>query len=286
MVEGGDYQNRLGRMNSFHVTVKADDGSPVSQPDAGFGLGGMSMLRPIPPNGSYAFRLFLPHWAQFQHPGRYSVAATRKLEFSLTGQWLPPGQLVGTEAPPVETSVEVLPLDPAAMGAIIDALGSAVLGGRDERWPDSATNRLASIQDERVIPWFAKVFATRDYGRKFAPLAALAKFNHIDAFAVLKAGMEAKGADFENASDRDQLASNIRHEAAVALSRSPYPAAKAFLLSRRHDSYYGVRLSILHVLGRMPAAEARPILEEMAHDTDARVSNEANRYLGLLPPGK
>ena len=41
-------------------------------------------------------------------------------------------------------------------------------------------------------------------------------------------------------------------------------------------------MTILHVVGKMKPEEAIPILQEMAHDEDARESGtEAKRYLGI-----
>jgi HEAT repeat protein len=187
------------------------------------------------------------------------------------------------------TSIIVEPVDPVEMKKIIDELGVLLLSGQDGPWPDSPAVRLASIQDERVIPWFAKAFATRDYGMKFAALNALAKFNQVEAFNVLKAGMDTKGGDVGNATTLElanQSADNIRHGAAIALSRSPYPGAMAFLISRRNDPYWVVRNTIVIVLGEMPRTEALPILEEMSRDQDSRVSNGAKHVLGLLTAKK
>jgi len=44
-----------------------------------------------------------------------------------------------------------------------------------------------------------------------------------------------------------------------------------FLLSKRNDASEAVRITVLHVLGKMKPAEAIPILLEMSHD-QAKVS--------------
>lgn len=282
---GGDYRNRLGRPDSFKVSVKGANGVAVPRPEAGFNMGGIGGLEEIPVNGSYSFRLFLPHWALFEAPGTYSITAKRKLVMtSVKGPFRPRKEMIVTEVE-VGTSIRIAPQDPDKMGKIIDALGTSMISDRDSEVSESATRRLAAIQDERVIPWFARAFASRDYGPKFSALSALAKFNHVEAFNILKAGMDTKGGDMDGATTPEvanQLADNIRHAAAVGLSRSPLPGAKAFLISRRKDTSMGVRITILHLLGQMPRDEALPILEEMSQDQDTRVSNEAKRYIALL----
>lgn len=286
---GGDYRNRLGRPDSFKISVKGANGVAVPQPESGFNMGGIGGLEEVPVNGSYSFRLFLPHWALFETPGTYTISAKRKLVMtSVKGPYRPQKEMIVTEVE-VGTSIRIEPQDPDAMGKIIDALGTAMISDRDSEVAESATRRLAAIQDERVIPWFARAFASRDYGLKFAALSALATFNHADAFEVLKMGMEVKGPDLDRVTTPEgakQLAANLRHGAAAALSRSPDPGAKAFLISRRSDSAMGVRITILHILGKMPPEEALPILQEMSQDPDWRVNKEAKRYIGLLTPKK
>jgi HEAT repeat protein len=97
--------------------------------------------------------------------------------------------------------------------------------------------------------------------------------------------METKGEDIGNTTNEkvaNQLAENIRNAAAAALARSPHPEAIPFLLSRRNDPSEGVRITVLHVLGKMKPEEAIPILQEMVCDRNERVSKEAQRYLDLF----
>ena len=97
--------------------------------------------------------------------------------------------------------------------------------------------------------------------------------------------METKGEDIGNTTDEEvanQLAENIRHAAAAALAKSPHPEAIPFLLSRRNETSEGVRITVIHVLGKMKPEEAIPILQEMVRDRNERVSKEAQRYLDLF----
>ena len=114
---------------------------------------------------------------------------------------------------------------------------------------------------------------------------ALAKFKHDDALRGIKAGLVTQAADMRAHATTDalagQLADNIRHSAAVALSRSPHPEAMKLLLSLWQDPYYAVRIDVLHALGKMKSAEALELLRKMSTDSNETVRNEALRYLKL-----
>lgn len=291
VIVGGDYQNRLGRPDTFTVSVVGDDGSKVPQPDAGMGLGGMIGPKQLPASGSCMFRLFLPHWATFERPGNYTITVRKVLrlkEVSKDGQEF----MRGTSDVPSEASmqIQVVPLDLARMGRLIETLGRQMLSqvGRSE--DQEATMALKAIHDERVIPHFLAALRTNDYSMKFNALDALAAFNSDLALDGLKEGMRTTGKDIGNTTTTvvvNQLADNIRHSAGVALSRSLHPGALPFLLEQRKDSYYGVRLDVAHALGsRVKADKAIPVLEEMTNDPNEMVSSEAKRYIELLRKGK
>lgn len=289
VVVGGDYRNALGRPETFTVTVVGEDGKGVPQPDAGPSFGGISGPQRIPARGSYVFRLFLPHWATFQQSGRYTITAKRALQLSkyTPGKWDFRDKTTDMETQ-ASARIEVVSLDQAKMGEIITNLGNAMLGTNYD--PAEASARtLTYIEDERVIPYFVKAFATKSYSQKFTALNALARFANDLAFHCLKKGMTTSAEEIDNATTKEvaaQLADNIRVTAAQALARSPHPEAIPFLLSRRADSCEGVRITILHVLGKMEPGKAIPILQEMAEDKSKLVSGEARRYLGLFAEKK
>ena len=268
---GGDYRNRLGRPESFTVTVQGEDNRHVPQPDAGPGMGGLLGPEQIPAGGNYAFRLFLPNWTTFQEIGNYTMAASRILSLrkhtSELWNLMEVGTQVKTEA---STKFQVVPLDQAKMGNIIDRLGGAMFSKYSSE-SEEATDALDYIQDERVIPYFIRASETNRYGLKFSALHALSKFDSVSAFMALRNGLETEGED-----------TNIYLAAAGALARSPHPSANPYLLSKRQHPYEGVRITILHALGEMQPEEAIPILQEMTHDKSERVSTEAKRYLELL----
>jgi hypothetical protein len=268
---GGDFRNGLGRPESFTVTVQGENNRHVPQPDAGPGMGGTSGPVPIPAGGNYAFRLFLPNWATFQEVGSYTMVARRILNLGKHTSDLYDIRTktidVQTEA---STKLRVVPLDEAKMGYIINHLGSAMFSEYSYE-SEEATDALDHIQDERVIPYFVRASETNYYGLKFSALHALSKFDSESAFMALQHGLETEGED-----------NNIYLAAAGALARSPHPGAIPYLLSKRQHPYEGVRMTILHVVGKMKPEEAIPILQEMAHDESERVSTEAKRYLELL----
>jgi hypothetical protein len=285
VIIGGDYRNALGRPESFAVTVIGEDGKPVSQPDAGPGMGGLLGPQKIPARGSYTFKLFLLHWATFEKTGSYSIVARRTMRLSryIPGRWNAKEQTTDMQAQ-ASATVEIVSQDREKMGEVIQDLGTTMLGGNYDK-AESAAYSLSYIQDERVIPYFIKALATNNYSLKFSALGALAKFNDEAAFQALKRGLETKGEDIGDTTTKEvanQLADNIRLTAAAALSRSPHPGAIPFLLSKRDDPLEGVRITILHVLGKMRPEEAIPVLQEMTQDKDKRVSDEAIRYLNLF----
>ena len=167
------------------------------------------------------------------------------------------------------------------MGKIIEDLGNAILAKSSDA-SDEATRSLSNIEDDRVVPFFNKALDTKDYSRKFAALDALAKFKSHEALAGLKKGMTTQATDISNATTEAlaaQLASNVRHAAACALSQCPHPDAKRLLLSMWEDPYQGVRIDVLHALGKMDTPESLEMLKKMSHDPDKIVRDEALRYL-------
>lgn len=128
---------------------------------------------------------------------------------------------------------------------------------------------------------------TNSYELKFRACGALSRFNDEAAFQALKKEMDIKGENEGNTTTKEvarQLAENIRLAAATALAKSPHPGAVPFLLSKRNDTYEGIRIIVLHVLGKMKPEKAIPILQEMMHDQSKIVRDEAKRYLNLLSP--
>jgi HEAT repeats len=122
---------------------------------------------------------------------------------------------------------------------------------------------------------------TDRYELKFAALDRLSRFNSDEALDGLKKAMTTRGDEFGKTSSHSQLAENIRHSASVALSRSPHPDARPLLLTMWDDPNTGVKITVLHALGKMDSPESLDLLKKMSADRDERVRNEALRYLEL-----
>jgi hypothetical protein len=287
VIIGGDYRNELGRPESFTVVTRDADGHPVPQPSIQMNMGGISGPQRIPPAGTYAFRLFLPHWATIDKTGRYAITAKRTLNLSVAPA--KPGDEGSrkTDLPSeAHSEIEVIPLDPAALGKIIEDLGTqwrAQAHHADTQEPGIA---LLSIHDERVIPQFLQALRIDDYELKFIALEALSKFNSDAALDGLRAGMKTTGADIGSSTTTavaDQMAANIRHAAALALSRSPHPDALKILLEQRKDASSAVRHTVVLALAsRVDKKQAIALLREMRNDPDEMVRKEANYYFEQL----
>lgn len=286
VVYGGDYRNALGRPDSFKVSVVDQNQKLVPQPSAGMGMGGRIGPRKIPAKGSYPFGLFLPHWATFETTGTYTITVQRDLEVGLgdAKDW----GLHGGNSIPVraETKIEIVAPDAEKMGALIEELGRELMTND----LDKAAKALLAIKDERTIPIFLKALETNNYSRRFNAISGLGKYNDDRALDGLKRSMKTTGADLAGTATRRDLeessAAGLRHTTAAALSTSPHPGALPFLLTQRQDTSDGVRLTVVHALGKMKTAEATALLTEMTGDKSDMVSGEAKRYLREREGGK
>jgi len=187
------------------------------------------------------------------------------------------------ELPRIQIPLKAPRLNHASIGELIEELGIQMLG-KDAAASVRAARSLSMVEDERVIPWYLKAMDTNSYSLKFRALDRLAMFKSDEAFRGLKKAMATQGPDIGNCTTEALAAgsaSNIRHAAAGALSRSQHPDAKRLLLSMWNDPYDGVRITVLHALGKMDSEESLELLRRMAKDADETVRNEAKRYLKL-----
>ena len=277
---GGDYQNDLGRPASFQVRAQRRDGQWVDQPKVGFSTGGLVGPKPLPAGGTYAFRLFLPHWATFETHGSYTISCKRILQLVRAGAGAEfvkqPTTDIATEA---QVRLEVAPRDSAALGKLIEEYGETMLRTKGEKEGDNAVLALAWIDDPRVVPYFSRALALRSYTLKFIALHVLGKFPTNEAFSALQAGMKTRAADFDPGEQSAASAANIRTAAAGALSRSEHPKAREYLIAQYGDEAEGVRITVLHALAAKSLEETKPLLLEMAKDGNPRVRELAQRYL-------
>lgn len=271
---GGDYQNGLGRPDSFTLVVKNEAGAIVPKREAPENMGGIGFHAKVPALGSYRFRLFVPHWAIIKEPGVYEITAKRVLNFYTEAD-----EKFGGFPVEARTHVKVAPEDREKLGQVIAAREAKIMAPRQEareEWTE-----LLEMTDERVIPILSKSLEKDDYSVKFQALSGLAKFNTDEALEGLKTGMAVDQVGNATTPElRRQLAGNIRHCAAVSLSKSPHPGAFPFLLEQRHDPYSAVRMTVLHAIAeKLDATQALPLLQEMSADEEPRVAREAQRYL-------
>ncbi len=286
LLVGGDYGNELGRPSSFQIKTTRSDGKWVSQPDVGESSGGLVGPQALSAGGSYVFRLFMPHWATFTEAGNYTITCRRTLQVFRPDS----GAIDLRRQPTVDvvadarTTLQVQPPDPEQMGRLIADLGETMVRAEGNKPGDEATITLAWIDDPRVVPYFRRAFALRSYALKFIAVQVLARFATDEAFEGLRLAMQTRAADFDSTSGEPlpEVAAKIRSAAAAALSRSKHPRAREFLLNFRRDEVEEVRLTVLHAIGRLPPAEALPLVREMTADPSPRVSEEARHYVAAL----
>jgi hypothetical protein len=283
---GGDYRNRLGRPESFKVDVVGADGKKVPQPDAGPGMGGITSAQKLPANGAYTFRLFLPNWATFERPGRYTLTIRRRLELVPDDGGDPFRRKPDVVDVSATATVTVVPTDPVRLGKVIARLGDRMLDRTDSDRAERAEKMLAAINDVRVVPYFAALAAVPHSSPRFAACGPLGRYQTDEAFEALKKLAGTTGADIRASATTLKLAETsadgVRHAAAHALAGSPHPKAIPFLWTMANDRYYGVRLTVLQKAAEMRTPEALDILLRMSCDQNETVRNEALRYLKKL----
>lgn len=278
VVSGGDYRNRFGRPERFKVTVSDLQTGPIKSLEAGPTFGGMLTTSRIPAGGSFAFRLLLQHWATIERVGNYQIAAGRVLPLSEYNE-----KKLGLNVPTIDIpslahcSIEIVPHNAQKMGAVIDNIGNAFLA---RNW--EAQIAIRHIDDERVLKYLFRALDIKAYDMKYAALASLAKFRTDSALSGISRALGTTGNDIANTTTRElaeQSAEQIRHSAAVALSKSPHPSAGRVLLTLRHDHNKSIRNTVIKFASTLEPEVAVPILKSMAKDADESIRNEALRYL-------
>jgi HEAT repeats len=278
---GGDYRNRLGRPDSFKVEVIGSDFMKVPQPDAGARMGGIMHSEKLPAKGEYTFRLFLPHWATFEKPGKYTMIIRRKLELVPDNKVDAFRQQADVVEVATATTITIVPQDKAKLGKIIAELGEQMVDRKSDK-AERAEQMMAAIQDERVIPWYVKLAEMPHSSPRLAACTPLGRFNNDMALAALQRLTKTTGADIRASATTLQLAESsadgVRHSAIHAIANSPHPKAIPLLWTCANDRNYAVRLTILHKASELKTAEARAIIEKMTMDENKDVRDEAQRY--------
>ena len=271
---GGDYRNRFGRPESFNVSVRGADGTEVSQPEV-VTLGGFVGCDPIEAGETYTVRLFLPHWATIDRTGSYRVNVKRMMSFSSyepSGSRSPKYSMLAD----VNTEFAVVPYEENKMGEIINSLGSIMLDSSDPRASDSAM-ALASIQDDRVISYFAEALRkfgdsefgrgrSNEYGISSRSIAVLATYDDDRAIKALEAAMKSPSND-------------TRENVATAFGDSPHKSGINLLLQMQDDSYWFVRLRVAQGLKMVKTKESLNTLHRLLKDENENVRNAAKESL-------
>jgi hypothetical protein len=269
--------------DGYSLTVRDERGDSVSTESDAESAGTRQSRKVIPVHGAWTRRLFLPNWARITRVGRYDIECRATLKLIAFGRWGPLDEEQTIDVPTVARGVvRVVATDHERMGKVISSLGTAMFaGGNDVREAELA---LSSIFDERAIPYLARAVASSDYSLRFTGVSALDKFSAEQALDALKVGMHTQGADLVPQSVShgcDPVAGNIRHAAAIALSRSPHPDASRLLVSMYDDCTSAVRTTVVQAAAKMTSSESLSLLRMMTKDPDSVVRDEAIRCLGL-----
>jgi len=285
IIVGGDYRNEVGRPDSFKIRFVGADGKPVPQPTVQMHMGGMTGPQKLPARGSYAFRLFVPHWATFSEPGAYSVTCARRLDIGKAGGWfkLDGNRIVSEPTVPMDVQVRgevrVVAADPKKFGELIESLDRKIF---ENKWnaQEAAMQILTSLNDERVVPILNKAVVSGYTVRMTPAIWALGNFKSDEAFEGLKRAMAITAKDVWNVTSpkiAKETAEQMRGNAAASLARSPHPEAIPFLLKQRADESRMVRLSVVLTLAKRSSPEDTAMLMEFTKDKDEWVRDAAKR---------
>lgn len=283
---GGDYRNRLGRPESFTVTVVDGNGVPVPQPDAGPGLGGISYAVDLPAKGRHAFELFLPNWGTFDRPGRYTITIARELTvYADDGtDVFDPNAKSETVAVSAETAIEIEPLDKVRMGHRIDELGRRLVKWKTDD-SERAAKLLTAIDDVRVVPYFAELAKAPHQSPRFRACEPLGRYDDTLAVDTLVELAGTRARDVRGGATTLELAessaASVRHSAALGLANSPHAKARTELWKLAGDDSYAVRMTVLHAAAKDNSPEAAAVIQTMQFDPHDLVRNEARRYAAM-----
>ena len=253
---GGDYRNEFSRPDSFDIKVFDASGAIVPKPET-FTMGGMSGFQKSPVGQSHRLKLYLPHWATFDKTGNYKIRLVkslivRKYGLSITIDDLrAKGVLISLSAP-----IKVVASDYRKMGAVIDTIGKQVVA-RD----DTAERLVPFINDKRIIKYLAEAIKNNEWLMRH-----LSKFNDDGALNAI----------FSRIKDEKP---QVRRLVSISLSRSVHPKAFQYLRQMRNDTFYAIRMDIVHHLSKTKTRETTRMLKEMANDENEQVAGEAKRYL-------
>ena len=273
---GGDYRNKFGRPDRFKVSVKSEDGTALPNPEAS-GMGGFIGCQPMEAGETYTVKLFLSHWANIERAGSYSVNVKRHM--GLSNYEAAPRDRKYKLLADVSAEFVVVPYDKNKMGGVISSLGSVMLDISDPRATESA-KALASIQDERVISYFAEAlrkyrdpdpdsFPDDEYRIRTTAIYALGTYDDDRALEALLSVMNSRNEE-------------TRYNVATALADSPHRSVLKLLLQMQNDGYWFVRLRLAQKLAEVNTKESRAVLQKLLKDEHEDVRKAAKSGLDQI----
>jgi hypothetical protein len=258
VLDGGDYRNRLGRANSFRLTVVSAAGEVVPVIDPGPEFGGL--MGPVEASPRpFEKRLLVAHWVELTKPGVYTITVEKAL---LVGEAMTADEKDKVAVPmKVSTTVEVLPASAEQLGQMIDALGQQASRDQEHAEPLQA---LLTIKDARAVPHLIRLTEQPSVSRRMSGVMGLRPFGTDEALAALVKALETK---------------ELRLTTAQVLAENPHPKAWDALWALRTDSDDNIRLTVLHRLARRQAPDTEARLKEFEKDRATMIQGEAQRYL-------
>ena len=168
---GGDTRCNSGRHHNFEITAIDSAGQKVDDPYPNeLCFGGFANEVHLAAGQTYSERLFVGQWCVFRNPGEYAVSCSRRMGIR------------GEKGPPIEVKsslpLRILPSDGEALGKVIDELGRNLREAKDDELAAQLAMALASINDERVIPYLHAALTKGSYRGHRPAVEGLAKFDN------------------------------------------------------------------------------------------------------------
>jgi hypothetical protein len=264
VIDGGDYRNRYGRAESYKVGAVDASGTAIAPRDAGPNFGGLMGPRPITREKPFVKRLLLAHWIEFPRAGAYTISVDTTLHVGDDT-----ADTAGKTPVPIHvtTTLEVAPASQGALGAVIDSLGKrAGAPATAQNYDDTeeAMRLLEMIEDDRVVPYFARVLDVGTSSLQIQAVWGLRPHGTRDAVDALKRALGMPGLELS---------------AAQALAENPNPNAWDALWALRTNADANVRLTVLHALAKKDFPDEIARLRSFESDASPMVRGEATRYL-------
>jgi hypothetical protein len=257
VIDGGDYRNRFGRADSFKLTATDAAGKAVPVREVGPVFGGISAPRRLP----WKKRMLLAHWFDFTRPGVYAIRVEKDLQIG-SGDMSAIERTTPVHVAPT-TAIEVLPASHDALGKVIDECAAEV-GATDYDKQYEALAKLKMIEDDRVVPVFARVADGQKSTLQIEAVWGIGQYPTDAAVGVLA---------------RALANPDLRLVAAQQLAQNKNSKAWEELWALRRDKESNIRLTVLHALARRTTPDVPALLADFEKDPDPIIASEATRYI-------